>query len=93
MTPLNQSILGGVLLLVGLVPLLAAGQRGESQGDLPRFRGSSAADGSPKSAPTRQPAPVSTPPSGCPRGQLDDFGVCVPVAQTPPRSHKGEGGR
>jgi len=73
----NYLIVAGVLLGIGLVPALGRHAPPQKQPNLVADR-----DRAPES-----PAPSAEAKASCPKGQLDDFGVCVPVAQTPPRAH------
>jgi len=71
MRPQNYLIVSGLVLAVGLVALLAAPRRAENAGK----------PSAPASSAQRAEG------AACPKGQLDDFGVCVPVAQTPSPAH------
>ena len=70
-------VLGSCLLALGLLPLLALRNSPENRAP--------SADAAALPAVTSAPATVGRAP--CPRGQIDDFGVCVPIAQARLRSH------
>jgi len=79
MKPRQQLTLAGVLLVIGALAALAAGKPPRAE--------AGAAGPEPAGAVAEAPGRPRSPEQGCPRGQLDAFGVCVPVAQTPPSPH------
>jgi len=76
MRPHNYLIVSGLVLALGLVALLSAPRRAENAGKPP----------APASSDQRASRDEA---AACPKGQLDDFGVCVPVAHPPSPAHVG----